>query len=256
MKVTGKFRILCLVAALSLWTIDAAAQKIHTYSDNGTNTSVSTTSTHIPGAPVPSRPATQASGEGEAARPAGEQGEAGEWSYYEVSLQGGGQRPQSADALARILGLEQKELYRGVIPGKRDRPAHLERAHIAGQKTADPNQLTWIGFVPEEKRTRVFLQAARTPQYQIGRSDDGLKITVTLENTRLPQKNFSRFIDTSFFKRGVTRIETAQQRGGSVQVTIQLDARQEPTVTRDGDYIYLDFPHTPSSSSSSARTGG
>ncbi len=213
----------------------AIAQTIHTYGDTE------------PAKPAPVVESTAGQvGAGEAARPEGS--DDGVMDYYQVSAynaqSSGKSRSRPNEALLKILSLSPNELYSGVIPGTRDRPEHLERAHVAGMNTSAPNQLTWIGFAPEATRTRVFLQSARKPDYEITRSDDGKTFTVTFANTRLPERNFSRQIDTSFFKRPVQRILAAQQKGGTVQVMIKLDKGQEPTIVRDGAYLFIDFPHT------------
>lgn len=235
MKSVRIVRTLCTSIILLVSPV-AVAQTIHTYGDTQPAAEASV---------AESQPAQ--AGTGEAARTSAEaDGEGEVMDYYQVSTYGAqpagkaGARPN--EALLKILSLDPQELYRGVIPGTRDRPAHLERAHTTGQDTSAPNQLTWIGFVPEATRTRVFLQSARKPDYEITRSEDGKKFTVTFSNTRLPERNFSRQIDTSFFKRPVQRIVAGQQKG-AVQVTIQLDQGQEPTILRDGAYLFIDFPH-------------
>lgn len=230
MKSVTNVRILCTSIILLLSPV-AMAQTIHTYGDPA------------PAAPAPvAESQNSQAGVGEAALPEGDDDKV--MDYYQVSTynaQPSSKAAQPNEALLKILSLSPNELYRGVIPGTRDRPQHLERAHVAGQDTTSPNQLTWIGFAPEETRTRVFLQSARKPDYEITRSDDGKKFTITFANTRLPERNFSRQIDTSFFKRPVQRIVAGQQKG-SVQVTIQLDKGQEPTIIRDGAYLFIDFP--------------
>ncbi len=233
MKSVTIVRILC-TSIILLVSPAVMAQTIHTYGE---------TEAASP-APVMESQAPQP-GAGEAARPEGSDDAV--MDYYQVSTYNAqpssraGARPN--EALLKILSLDPKELYRGVIPGPRDRPQHLERAHVSGQNTSSPNQLTWIGFAPEKTRTRVFLQSARIPDYEIARSEDGKKFTITFANTQLPERNFSRQIDTSFFKRPVQRINAGQSKG-SVQVTIQLDKGQEPTIIRDGAYLFIDFPHT------------
>lgn len=250
MKNVTIVRILGVSAVLLLSSSAAMAQTIHTYGDPAPAASSSNT------AAATDNGAGNQAGVGEAARTDGGE-EDTVMEYYQVSPYnvppGTQQAARPSDALLQILSLDTKDLYRGVIPGTRDRTQHLERAHIAGQDTTSPNQLTWIGFVPEDTRTRVFLQSARTPEYEIARSDDGKKFTITFSNTRLPERNFSRQIDTSFFKRPVKRIVAGQQKG-SVQVTIQLDKSQEPTIVRDGSYLFIDFPHSTAASTTVSST--
>ncbi|MFU8807329.1 MAG: AMIN domain-containing protein, partial [Bradymonadaceae bacterium] len=163
---------------------------------------------------------------------------------YHVKMHGAARLDSGPRNTSQALGMDRMELYRGIIPGQRDLLPHLEQAKAQGQSSSRPNQLTWIGFLPEENRTRVFFQGARAPQHEMQRSNDGQSLTITFRNARLPKSNFSRFIDTSFFERSVTRIETKAQRG-DVIVTISLKSGAQPTVNREGDYLFFDFPHTP-----------
>jgi hypothetical protein len=241
MKLRRPFGLLTFVAAASLWTLNAGAQEIISYSDlsNGADGTRGATMV-LPGAPMPVQAAASSSNEAEAERPTG--ADAG--ASYEIAIHGQG--PAGAST-AQVQSREWPDLYRGIVPGRRDALPHLEKAQVQGRNSAQPNQLTWIGFLPEETRTRVFFQGARAPQYEMQRSQDGKTLTITFRNAKLPQRNFSRFIDTSYFNRNVMRIESKAQRG---DVVIQVSLREEafPTVNREGDYLFFDFTHTPASS--------
>lgn len=224
-----------LIGAFSTLALaDAEAQTIRNYSDSGT-TNVQVVA---PGQPVPQQQAAPAAEEGEAR---GEEGASAPVGSYRISLHGQAGTRQQQEERQRILGLEADELYRGVIPGTRDEVAHMRRAREDGARTERPNPLTWIGFQPEADRTRVFFQSPRPMQYSIQRETDGL--VVVFENARIPDRNFSRFIDASYFGRTVSRIEAAQGSGQTVRVKLQLRESVEPTVRVEGEYLFLEFPH-------------
>jgi hypothetical protein len=135
-----------------------------------------------------------------------------------------------------LLRKEQKEIYSGVIPGKRDEVKHIGRRATS--------EITWIGFLPERTRTRVFIQTSGTPAYQSSRSQN--KLTLTFNNSKLAAKNFSRHIDTRFHGRDVLRIDTIHKRGSKVvRIDLTLSNNAEPSIDQRGEYIYIDFKHTP-----------
>ena len=240
----------------------AAAQQIRTYGNNNSGgegtTSQSSTSTGgggdteawYPGMPVPQQ---ESGGEGqqsgaEQQKAAGEEGagKEGEESVgpsHKISMFGVKSR-KSPNQPRTTLDLAVEQLYRGVIPGKRNEVAHLARAKEVGAESNKPNQLTWLGFRPEDDSTRVFFQTARQSDYNIRRQQDPPLVEITLRNTRIPASNFSRFIDTSFFNRNVQLVEAEQIDRSTVEVRIELKTFEQPTVRRDGNYVYLDFPHS------------
>lgn len=234
---------LTVAAALTLLATPAWAQRIRSYdapTTSGTTTGSQANTgggtTYIPGMPAP--PQRQApAGEGDAGA---EQANTG--SYGTVFRPQAGMR--SNTTLGEVLNLPLERLYSGVIPGTRDQVTHLSDAHQKGEATASPNRVTWIGFLPKDDVTRVFVQTARRADYEIGRGSDGPTVVVTLRNTKIPARNFSRFIDTSFFGRSVTRIEADQVDRNTVKMTIKLRANESPRVDQENGYLYFDFPHS------------
>lgn len=142
------------------------------------------------------------------------------------------------------LTVPQEEIYKGVIPGKRPELPRLEQER---QQMKKHNLITWIGFVPEETRTRVFIQVSEGADYQMSTSDDGRQIILTFENTKVENFNLTRFVDASHFDREVTRID-AQRKRNVVTVTITTAAGASPNISRNTDFIYFDFSHTPKQS--------
>lgn len=133
------------------------------------------------------------------------------------------------------IDLAPDKMYRGIIPGTRDLMPHVERA----KRASSSNVLTWVGFQPKKDGSaRIFLQTASSADYS--QSSDAKKIMITLSNTKIPLRNFSRFIDTRFFNNNVKRIESKQM-GSDVLVTISLKESASPSVEKDGNYLYLNF---------------
>lgn len=223
MKSIPKPLLLVAVLALSLPLAgDADAQRIRTYgnSANGT-TSGSAAQTQ-----------TSSTQFGASA------GEAQVVGSYQIGIYGERERANQ-EARQRLGALERTELYRGVIPGERDEVDHID---VSPDGAANP--LTWVGFQPEESRTRVFFQAPRTLQYQISTDQESGDLVVTFTNARIMERNFGRLIDTSFFGRAVTRIEVREHRG-NVEVRLARRGNFAPEVSVDGQYLYLDFPYAP-----------
>ncbi|RAL23653.1 hypothetical protein DL240_05700 [Lujinxingia litoralis] len=233
--------LVALVAMVGV-SIDAEAQTVRRFDDAGDG---SQSQIYIPGMPVPQPAAAPAAGDAASSQPGGD-AEASDEGSYQISLYGTrGRRARASELAARPAD----ELYRGVIPGTRDEMAHLADARRAGAQTGSPNQLTWIGFLPEASRTRVFFQSPRPMRYQVQRgAGEQPQVVLTFENAEIPTRNFSRFIDASFFKRAVTRIDARELSGGGVEVTIDLREEVNPQVSTDGEYLYLDFPHQTSRS--------
>ena len=133
----------------------------------------------------------------------------------------------------------QEVLYQGIIPSKRDSMQGM--AKTAGRKGRA--KVTWIGFQPTDTMTRVFVQAVGgVPEHETVRSEDGRVMTVILKNVAVENSNVLRFIDTSFYKRPVTRIE-AKRRGKDLHLLLNLEPGAAPSVTASEDtYLYIDLP--------------
>lgn len=209
----------------------ASAQQIRNYSDTA-ESQYGTTNVTMPGAPVKAATPTTTTPTS-TTTPTGEAGKEGEVSYSEVVQFQGGQN----NVPASQLNLKPEEMYHGVIPGTRDSVDHLGKA--AAQK--GPNQLVWVGFQPRENSTRVFFQTTREANYTM--SAEGTTILLTFSDTKLSAANFGRFVDTSFFNRNVTRIETAKK-GKNVEVRITLRQAERPQVNTTDQYVYLEFAPT------------
>ena len=163
---------------------------------------------------------------------------AGVFLFSSVAMAQENQGPKN-EVSVEDLTKPQEEIYRGIIPGKRDDLAHVDHKKPSSKK----NLITWIGFVPEKTRTRVFLQVNDELNYSESTSDDGSQIILTFENTKVENYNLMRFIDASHFDRSVKRID-ASRKGKTVTVTITVTPGSSPNISRKNNYIYLDFPYS------------
>lgn len=236
-----------MLAAAALST-PAAAQKVHRYGGIGEDPDTATSVTTVQPAAVRSAmgQAPQAedaqTGEAQADAESSDEdsgGEEGELQpSHELKMAGS---PGINVGPRTTLDLAVDQLYRGIIPGTRDEVQHLSKARESGADAARANELTWLGFHPTDDHTRVFLQTARKVQYHVRRKQDPAIIEITLDNTKIPAKNFTRYIDTSYFGRNVKSVEAAKLDASTVRVSIKLDSFEQPTVRESDNYIYFDF---------------
>lgn len=244
MQFSGRYHLLAAVIIVALGIpAPASAQKIRRYDDMGAQGTTGA-SVNTQAAPVQAAP-TQSS----AASAGGEEGENGDGEETLLgpshAIQYSSGMKQNAEDAQKALNMAIDELYRGIIPGKRDQVEHLTKAQRAGADTTHRNELTWVGFHPTDEVTRVFLQTARKAEYDVRRSTDPALIEIVISNADIAAKNFTRNIDTRFFGRNVKRVETKKINASTIKVTIDLGTFQQPTIRESGNYIYFDFPYTP-----------
>lgn len=234
------------VGALTFATATADGQRIQRFDDEAGGSPEEGVS--VPGAPAPAQPEPQTQ---QVAPPddqdGGEDdGEEGPTGSFRISIHGedgssSASRPGSADP-SEFADRDNTELYRGIIPGERDEVEHLRQVKEDGESSRGPNPITWVGFQPDTDRTRVFFQAPRAVQYQLEERFEDNELVLVFQNARISDRNFSRFIDASHFGRVVERIEAVED-GGNVNVTLTVSDDVEPSISTDGEYLYLDFPH-------------
>ncbi len=233
-------RLLALTACMLLWSSTAYSQTIRNFgADAERQYGVQPQQTNYPGAPVQTPPAAQPTQTGQPAADGQTEENKGDQEVTSgvTTMYRGGQmatKPLPADMPA-------DQMYRGVIPGTRDSVSHLEKAAQKGKTGA--NELLWIGFQSREQSTRVFVQTAREANYSMDTNAEG-SVVLTFTDTKLSARNFSRFIDTSFFNRNVTRIES-KKKGKDVIVTISVKTAERPQVNTTDKYVYLEFSATP-----------
>lgn len=240
--------LFCLVGGVG-WTAPADAQTIRTYGDQS-ETRVEANSGGAAGSaggaawyPGMPRPQSQASStqEGAAAGSAQEESEDVPAGSIRVRFYDGTSRVK---APRKTLDLALDKLYRGVIPGKRDAVAHLKAERERAEAPPAANSLTWLGFQPEETKTRVFLQTAREADYNLSMDEARKTVVLRLAQTEFSDRNFARSVDTRFFGRNVQSVRARGVRS-EVVVEISLERVERPLITQSGDYLYVDFSHEP-----------
>ncbi len=102
--------------------------------------------------------------------------------------------------------------------------------------------MTWVGFQQTMEASRVFIKTNEPVKFHVTEEGDNL-IVLELENTRIPLRNNTRFLDTHFFDSAVTMITPREIEGVSqnVRIEIQLRSKVPYTAGQDENMVYLDF---------------
>lgn len=106
-------------------------------------------------------------------------------------------------------------VYKGVTPPKRLVPENESTFTRDGG-----NQLSWIGFMPEEESHRIFIQTSTATTYErVASAAD--RVELLLSNTKLSVSNNNRELDMSYFKTPFSKAKATSQ-GNDVKVVVQL----------------------------------
>lgn len=102
--------------------------------------------------------------------------------------------------------------------------------------------MTWVGFQQTRDSSRVFIKTSEPVKFHVAEEGRNL-IVLELENTRIPIRNNTRFLDTHFFDSAVTMIVPREIEGISrnVRVEIQLRNRVPYTSGQEGNLVYINF---------------
>jgi hypothetical protein len=113
-----------------------------------------------------------------------------------------------------------------------------ERVEISGAL----KDMTWVGFQQTMEASRVFIKTNAPVRYHVSEEGNNL-VVLELENTRIPLRNNSRFLDTHFFATAVTMITPREIEGVSrnVRIEIQLRDKVPYSAGQDENMVYLDF---------------
>jgi hypothetical protein len=133
------------------------------------------------------------------------------------------------------------EIYTGIIPNIQDSLPHLSPYQSEIVRNDRPNSVVWIGFQPFGGFTRVFVQFARTPNFEIEELEDAHLLELSFPNSRLALSNLRRFLDTSYFQRSVEHIDAEQVSPNRSKLIIRREFIAPYQVSTDGDYLYIDF---------------
>ncbi|MBQ9243746.1 MAG: hypothetical protein IJ165_11100 [Proteobacteria bacterium] len=175
---------------------------------------------YIPGMPVPQRQAPAPSASSDQPAQQSNSGASGPVTRVSVAGQPGtmGQptpvqeTPPAAEAQPETIG---KLDYKGVTPPTRLVPEN----QATFTRTAD-NQLSWIGFLPDETEHRVFLQTSKPTTYErLATPDD--RVEILLANTKLAVSNNTRGLDMSYFQTPFSKARAVKS-GTGVKIIIQL----------------------------------
>ena len=262
MRVLPTLCFVAIVAACLATSDPAHAQKIRTYGDSqssgqdsggqsgGSQAGSQGGAAWYPGMPAPDQGGgqqggQQAKGDQQGQQKQGEgEGEETIGPSHKISVYGGGGGdPRDSSAPRTTLDMAIDKMYRGIIPGKRDQVDHLREKDEQDSATLGPNRLTWIGFQPEDDKTRIFVQTSRRADYNMERKPAKKTLVLRIEDTKITARNFSRFIDTSYFDRNIQKITTKKAEDGAVEIHIEVSEMESPMIQQDGGYLYADFPY-------------
>ncbi|MBQ1925562.1 MAG: hypothetical protein II180_05520 [Proteobacteria bacterium] len=187
---------------------------------------------YIPGMPVPQRQAPTPAAESDTT-----QGSANSASgtVSRVSVAGQpGTATQKAPAEPPPAPAEAQppaELeYKGVTPPKRLVPEN----QATFTKSAG-NQLSWIGFMPEEGAHRIFLQTSQPTTFErLASAQD--RVEILLANTKLAVSNNTRELNMSYFQTPFAKAQAVRS-GSDVKVTVQLKEAVPCEVVQHDNFI-------------------
>ena len=171
---------------------------------------------YIPGMPVPqqSAPADTPSDSAPKASNSGDSGRISKVTVADSNTQNSSQSTQQSTAQPVKID-DGPTGYKGVTPPTRLVPEN--------QKTFTKNsgnQLSWIGFMPEQGAHRIFIQTSQPTQYErLATSSD--RVELLIANTKLAVSNNQRELDMSYFQTPFAKAK-AERAGSDVKVIVQL----------------------------------
>ncbi len=113
-----------------------------------------------------------------------------------------------------------------------------ERIEVSGAL----KDMTWVGFQQTLESSRVFIKTTEPVRFHVTEEGDNL-VVLELENTRIPLRNNTRFLDTHFFDSAVTMITPREIEGVSRNVRIEIQLRNKVPFSsgQDENMVFLDF---------------
>lgn len=139
--------------------------------------------------------------------------------------------PEPVVAAATIVPAE----YHGVTPPKRLKPQN----ESTFAKTS-ANQLSWIGFMPEEKTHRIFLQTTSPTTYERIATPSN-RVEIRLANTKLAVANNKRELDMKYFQSPFARAY-AKAEGKNVRVVVELKSAVDTNIVVQDNVISITAP--------------
>ena len=172
---------------------------------------------YIPGMPVPQRQAPPPEANAAAPQNSSNSG-SGPVSRVSVAGQSGtaNQKAPADPPQAMVQPATNADVeYKGVTPPKR-----LVPENEATFTKSSGNQLSWIGFMPEEGAHRIFLQTSQPTTYErLASAQD--RVEILLANTKLAVSNNTRELNMSYFQTPFAKAQAVRS-GSGVKVIVQL----------------------------------
>ncbi len=185
---------------------------------------------YIPGMPVPQNNSTPAASSTPARSTNASGNKDGKISKVTVSGQQSA-NPAPAAAPAVPAGAPKLDAeYKGVTPSKRDTPEN------SATFTKTPgNQLSWIGFLPEEGTHKVFVQTSQATSFErIASAAD--RVEVRIFNTKLAVSNNQRELNMKYFQTPFARAKAVKS-GKDVLLIVELKEATTCDVVQHDNFI-------------------
>lgn len=112
--------------------------------------------------------------------------------------------------------------------------------------TSEIKDLEGIGFQQFQDVSRVFVRTTEPVQYTVEKARDN-HLVILLANTRIPQLNNRRFLDTRYFDSPVGYVVPKVIEGPSPSVRIEITLRQQVPYkeTQNDTFLAFDFQRPP-----------
>ena len=182
---------------------------------------------YIPGMPVPQTQSAPAAAP--ASDAAGDAAKGGSGNVKVTKVSKAGELDTSTPAPV-VQQESTGHTYKGVMPPNRLVPENESTFTRDGG-----NQLSWIGFMPEENSHRIFIQTTNATTYQrVATSDDRVELLLT--NTKLSVSNNNRELDMTYFKTPFSKAKATSQ-GQDVKVVVQLKEATPCEIQQHDNFI-------------------
>lgn len=114
----------------------------------------------------------------------------------------------------------------------------------AGAQTLDNEikDMNWVGFQQFQEASRVFVRTTEPVKYRVDSTKPNMVVLI-LENTRVPLRNNTRFLDTRYFDSPVSYVQAKAIEGTSPSVRIEIHLRERVPFkeVQNDTFLALDF---------------
>ena len=136
---------------------------------------------------------------------------------------------------------DRAELYDSIVAEQRGAGLATDSTDGGGD-----NRINWVGFHPAERMSTVFIKTSRAAGYDVRHEPEQRQVVVDLPAVELGHSNFSRFLDTSHFGRGIDLVEVERTGQRGVRVVMTLESWEKPRITDTKEFIFIDLPFSQS----------